>query len=306
LPLFSTVIPTFNRANLLERAIESALSQEPRPQVIVVDDGSTDDTPGVLQKFGDQIEVFTQANRGPGAARNLGLSHCRGDYIAFLDSDDCFLPWSLKTYERVIQEHGSPAFVTGMPRLFQEESELAGVAESSLGVETFADYLASGDQWRWWGVSSFVIRRDALREAGGFCNEWINGEDADLALRLGVARGFVHVTSPSTFGYREHPAKLRAQQHRNLKGMLHLLEEERQGRYPGGNARRRERRRIITTFARPLSLGLLNIGDSAGGWALYRQTFGWNLSLARVRYLLGFPATAAMTRLRRREPGATT
>jgi cellulose synthase/poly-beta-1,6-N-acetylglucosamine synthase-like glycosyltransferase len=298
MPLFSTVIPTFNRASLLQRAIESALSQNPSPQVIVVDDGSTDETSGILQGFGDRIEVFTQANRGPGAARNLGISHARGDYIAFLDSDDSFLPWSLRTYQRVIQENGSPAFVTGMPRLFHDESELAELTEGPLSVETFDDYLASGDCWRWWGVSSFVIRRDALLEVGGFCNEWINGEDADLALRLGVARGFVHVTSPQTFGYREHPAKLRAEQQRNLKGILHLLEEESHGRYPGGHARRRERRRIITTFARPLSLGLLNLGESAGGWALYRQTFRWNLALARLRYLLGFPATAAVKRLR--------
>jgi hypothetical protein len=302
MPLFSTVIPTFNRAGLVQRAVESALSQDPRPQVIVVDDGSTDETPGVLQKFGDQIEVFTQSNRGPGAARNLGISHSRGDYIAFLDSDDCFLPWTFKTYQRVIREHGSPAFVTGMPRQFHEESELAGLAESPLSVERFDDYLASGDQWRWWGVSSFVIRRDALVEAGGFSDERINGEDADLALRLGTAKGFVHLTSPQTFGYREHPAKLRAEQQRNLKGMLHLLEEERKGGYPGGNARRADRRRIITTFARPLSLELLNTGESAGGWALYRRTFGWHLGLVRLRYLFGFPAMAAITRLCRHNP----
>jgi GT2 family glycosyltransferase len=299
MPLFSTIIPTFNRSLLLQRAIESALSQNPRPQVIVVDDGSTDDTHQMLAKFGDQIEVFTQANRGPGAARNLGVSHATGDYLAFLDSDDLFLPWALKTYQRVIRERSSPAFLTASPRLFHDESELAAVAEEPLQLETFDDYLASGDRWRWWGVSSFVIRRDAFLAVGGFSDEWINGEDADLSLRLGTVAGFVHVTSPCTFGYREHPAKLRAEHERNLKGILHLIAEENQGRYPGGDVRRRDRRRIITTFARPLSLGLLKLQSSAAAWELYRKTFTWNLGLARMRYLLGFPA---MAYLRRRKP----
>ena len=96
MPLFSTIIPTFNRSSLLQRTIKSALMQDPRPQIIVVDDGSTDDTQQMLAKFGDQIEVFTQPNRGPGAARNLGVSHATGDYLAFLDSDDLFLPWASK------------------------------------------------------------------------------------------------------------------------------------------------------------------------------------------------------------------
>ena len=202
----------------------------------------------------------------------------------------------------MIHDRSSPAFLTASPKLFHEESELAAVAEEPLQLETFDDYLASGDRWRWWGVSSFVIRRDAFLAAGGFSDEWINGEDADLALRLGTAAGFVHVTSPCTFGYREHPAKLRAEHERNLKGIRHLIAEENVGRYPGGDARRRDRRRIITTFARPLSLGLLKLRSPAAAWELYRKTFTWNLALARIRYLLGFPAIAAITRLRRRKP----
>src|SRR5204862_986299 len=97
-----------------------------------------------------------------------------------------------------------PSFIAGKPQRFGDEDELGSVVQTGLRHQSFADYFASGDQWRWWGVSSFVIQRDAFTRAGGFTEEFVNGEDADLALKLGVAPGFIQITSPATFAYREH------------------------------------------------------------------------------------------------------
>src|SRR5437773_3781756 len=93
----SVVIPTYNYARYLPEAIDSALAQTHAPlEVIVVDDGSTDDTPRVLAVYGDRIRVIRQANRGPGAARNTGIAAARGEYVGFLDADDVWLPRKLE------------------------------------------------------------------------------------------------------------------------------------------------------------------------------------------------------------------
>jgi len=88
-PLVSAIIPTFDRGWIVKEAIESVINQDYRPlEIIVVDDGSRDDTHGILQSFGEKIRVLYQENRGVSAARNLGIRASKGELIAFLDSDD--------------------------------------------------------------------------------------------------------------------------------------------------------------------------------------------------------------------------
>jgi glycosyltransferase involved in cell wall biosynthesis len=95
--LFSVVIPTFNRAKYLREALESVFLQDvPGLQVIVIDDGSTDDTRSVAAEYGSRVEYVYQENRGPGAARNHGVRRARGEFVAFLDSDDVWLPGKLR------------------------------------------------------------------------------------------------------------------------------------------------------------------------------------------------------------------
>jgi glycosyltransferase involved in cell wall biosynthesis len=93
----SVIIPTWNRAREVCAAIDSALAQTARPlEIIVVDDGSTDDTAGVLARYGDAIRVVRQHNQGVAAARNAGIAAARGELLAFLDSDDVWLPRKLE------------------------------------------------------------------------------------------------------------------------------------------------------------------------------------------------------------------
>lgn len=100
-PSVSVIIPTYNRAHCVGDAIDSVLSQAPPPdQVIVIDDGSTDDTMKVLASYGDRITIIEQANGGAGAARTAGLKQARGDWIAFLDSDDIWYPGRLSLLHR--------------------------------------------------------------------------------------------------------------------------------------------------------------------------------------------------------------
>jgi glycosyltransferase involved in cell wall biosynthesis len=96
--LFSIIIPTFNRGRILRDALESVFVQGvPEVEVIVVDDGSTDETEAVVGMYGSRVQYVYQENRGPAAAKNEGIRRARGRYIAFLDSDDVWLPGKLHT-----------------------------------------------------------------------------------------------------------------------------------------------------------------------------------------------------------------
>lgn len=107
-PLVSAIIPTYNRAHIICEAVDSVLTQTyPDIEVIVVDDGSKDDTLARLQQYGDKIRVISQANAGPAAARNRGIADARGDLVAFLDSDDIWLPTKIERQVALMQQVGA-------------------------------------------------------------------------------------------------------------------------------------------------------------------------------------------------------
>src|SRR5437660_10167324 len=101
--LFSVVIPTYNRVDLLAQTLDSVWCQDFTDfEVVVVDDGSNDGTREYLRGLGDRIRVVQQANGGPGAARNAGIREASGNYVALLDSDDLWFQWTLKAFARAI------------------------------------------------------------------------------------------------------------------------------------------------------------------------------------------------------------
>lgn len=103
-PLVSVIIPTYNRAALLCEAVDSVLRQTYRNiEVVVVDDGSTDDTTAAMEKYGDRIRYSRRPNAGVNAARNLGLKQSRGEFIAFLDSDDLWAPYKLELQVKLLR-----------------------------------------------------------------------------------------------------------------------------------------------------------------------------------------------------------
>src|SRR5579862_9064675 len=108
-PKVSVVIPTYNRADKVGNAIKSVLAQTVHDlEVIVVDDGSSDDTEKVLAKeFGDRVRYYVQANQGASVARNRGIEEARGEWIAFLDSDDTWEVDKLEWQFRAVEKYGS-------------------------------------------------------------------------------------------------------------------------------------------------------------------------------------------------------
>jgi glycosyltransferase involved in cell wall biosynthesis len=175
-PLFSAIIPTFNRADYLAHAIQSALDQRlpsgGTTEVIVVDDESTDDTPRVASSFGEQIVYVRQPNRREGAARNAGASRARGVYFAFLDSDDYWLPGKLSADLTRFERADAPALVYSRGRNVDVFDRVIG--ERRLPTPQ-GDIFWRLAREAFMPMSTVAVRADAFRSCGGFT------EDRDLS-----------------------------------------------------------------------------------------------------------------------------
>jgi len=298
-PKFSVVIPTYNRLGFLKQALSSVWIQTFADcEVIVVDDGSNDGTHEYLLHLGNKVRVIKQANSGPGAARNCGVREARGDYIAFLDSDDLWFPWTLDTFARAIQEHRHPNILAGKFVEFTDERELVKVQEESYETSWFSDFIASSHHPYFVGSGTCALRREFLTGTR-FLEDRLNAEDHDLVLQMGTLPGFVQIVAPITLAWRRHLGSETDNFVSSISGTLRLLAREKSGIYPGGSERSRERHRILTRYSRSVSVGCLRKGFQREGWKLYGATFAWNASLGRVKYLTAFPFLAVAEQFRR-------
>jgi glycosyltransferase involved in cell wall biosynthesis len=183
-PHVSVIIPTYNRSWCLSEAIDSVLSQTfQNMELIVVDDGSTDETPALLSRYGDHLRVLRQSNRGVSAARNGGIQAARGNLIAFLDSDDTWQPDKLarqvdffdRQPEAMICQTEETWIRRGVrvnPRR-RHRKPSGWVFEASLAL-----CLVS--------PSAVMMRRELLEEMGGFDESLPACEDYDLWLRVSL------------------------------------------------------------------------------------------------------------------------
>jgi glycosyltransferase involved in cell wall biosynthesis len=304
-PKFSVVIPTYNRLGFLKDALDSVWKQTFTDyEVIVVDDGSTDGTKDYLQGLGNKVRFVCQANRGPGAARNAGVRAARGEYVAFLDSDDLWFPWTLSSFAHAIEEFGCPHIISGRYIEFTNEKELSNIQNEPYRASYFSDYFASSHHSWSVGSGTCALRRESLA-AKSFLEDRFNAEDHDLLLRLGTVPGFVQILAPTTVAWRRHPESATGDFAKTVAGAMRLLARERSGAYPGRQKRCRERQRIIARHIRPIALECIRRGALRQGWDLYLSTFGWSVKLGHWKYLMGFPVLAVLTLLNRAITGGS-
>jgi glycosyltransferase involved in cell wall biosynthesis len=294
MPFFSLIVPTYNRRPLLRLMLESILRQSCKDfEVIVVDDGSTDGTGAMVAEF-SRVIYLQQQNRGPGAARNLGWEHAKGEYLAFLDSDDICFPWTLAIYKRCIEELNGPSLVSGHPYPFYDEQTLAGIRETDLVTQSFKDYFSSAGHSIWVGTATMLVRR-AFRAR--FPEDMKVGEDVHLCLQLGEEPGFVKIDSPHTVGYRYHGENAVTQYDHTFMGMRKLVRAERAGDFPGGPTRASERRALISWMVRNPAAMAVEARRWTAALQLYTETFAWQVQDRRWKFLLGLPILAARAQL---------
>ncbi|WP_191966058.1 glycosyltransferase family 2 protein [Oryzomonas japonica] len=181
--LVSVIIPTYNGMRYLLESVQSVLNQTyPNFEVIVVDDGSSQDIRSVLAPVSDRVIYLRQDNAGVGAARNLGLGAAKGLYVVFLDDDDLWLPGNLESLVRIIEKEPNCALVYSYPSLIDENGK--GIAnERPTSMPSGDVYLEFLRRNRINTPSVALLRKSCLDEVG-FFNPNIFCEDYELWLRV--------------------------------------------------------------------------------------------------------------------------
>lgn len=186
-PLVSVVIPTYNRAKVLERALKTALSQTYQNiEILIVDDGSTDNTEAALTPFRDQVRYFYQQNQGASAARNRAIQEARGKYIAFLDSDDEWLPTKLEKQIALLESQPELSFIACLA--VDEVRDCSGYDDHDGQFQRFLIRPFRQNMTR------YVVRRECFEKYGALDTSIHGPEDWELWLRLlqqGCRFGFV-------------------------------------------------------------------------------------------------------------------
>jgi glycosyltransferase involved in cell wall biosynthesis len=308
MPRFSVIIPTFNRRAMCQAAIESVLSQECKDfEIIVVDDGSNDGTDAALQAFGTQIQYLRQENQGPAIARNAGIWAAKGDYVAFLDSDDRWFPWTLSALRQAIERGTSgtdePSVMAGRSIVYWNEFPTVDASALAVKCERFVDALEFYEKQQppvILETGVLTIKRAALLGCGGFIQTRDNSEDIDLLLRVGTASGFIRLESPPLLAKHAHGTNIGLQLVASARGLHQIFASERAGRYPGGAGRQHGRLEIICVSARQTILEAAQRRQIGHAIDLYLRTLPWNLRIGRWKFVAGLPIKALAALLRRR------
>lgn len=249
--IFSVIIPTYNRSDLLIEAINSVLNQSLRDyEVIIVNDGSTDNTKEVLSVYGNKIRVIHQENSGSEKSRNAGAEITNGDYLCFFDSDDLMFPWTLEVYNEVIKNENSPPLVLGQPLHFSDKipDNFLNQPIKSIRYAVYKDYF-SKDRTVYSSSSMIVIKKDYFYKVGMFRQHYAKKEyfldDLDFMLRAGTINPTIIIFEPYQFGYRTHALNSVKNLNRVIKSLNYLIVEEKDGKFAGGKGRKFERHAII-------------------------------------------------------------
>lgn len=190
------VIPTHNRSAMVREAIDSALPfcAGGEREVVVVNDGSTDDTAAVLASYGDRIRVVHVKHGERAQARNTGVEMARGQYVVFLDDDDQFLPGGIPLLEKAAAAAPAEAAVIyGRPRYVKVDPEnpLKASLPETAGATGWIYPVLLGINFMQPGA--VMVRADAFKQSGGFASEWVPIEDWDLWLRLAARWQVIYV-----------------------------------------------------------------------------------------------------------------
>lgn len=221
MPQVSVIIPAYNASAYVAQAVQSALGQRGVDlEVIVIDDGSTDDTPKVLATFGESIRVVRQSNAGHVKARNHAAQLARGEWLAFLDADDEWLPDKLAKQLQLAEEDTALIY-TGRQN-FGDCGRIASLqsVEELLEGDVF-DMLLLGN---FLTVSSVIIRKTWFEQLEGFNAEPYGCEDWDLWLRCAARGGRIRVCREPLTRYRWHTTSMSFNHDRMCYGRFKVLE----------------------------------------------------------------------------------
>lgn len=300
-PLISVIIPNYNYAYYLPQAIESVLNQSyPHVEVIVVDDGSTDESESILKRYVGRVRLIRQQNQGVATARNRGVAEASGEFIAFLDADDFWLPTKLERQVKRFQNEPDLGLVHCGVEEIDENGAPLRTSLDGLEGQVAADLLLFKRAVILGGGSALMVPREVFTTIGGFDVRLSTSADWDLFYRLAARHrvGFVHEV---LVRYRMHGS--------NMHGNIRLMEHDMLLAYSkafseAGSETRRLRRRAYGALHMTLAGSYFRAGN--------HRDFARHMlkSLSRTPenliYALAFPARYwRRTRLQNKRPDPT-
>jgi len=206
MPKVSVVIPTYNRADYICETIDSVLNQTYKDfELVVVNDGSTDDTKKKLEKYGSKIKLIEQPNSERAVARNNGVKNSTGEYIAFLDSDDIWIEDKLEKQVKFLDENNDYILVYGQCHRIDDTSNKIKIAKRQL--EGYSGEIFEKLLMRNLVVSPTpVVRREYFEKTNGFQTRYIPYEDWEFWVRFSLLGKFYYIDEPLAY-YRIHPGQ---------------------------------------------------------------------------------------------------
>ena len=196
-PAVSVVIPAYNADWCVGKAIDSVLAQDFRDcEVIVIDDGSTDDTAAVLAGYGDAIRIVRQPNGGMSSARNAGIRTARGEFIAFLDADDGWLPGKLRLQVESMRSTPAVGFSSVAARVEDPDGRLLNLWNCGGEERQVLRFLFENNGGIAGGTSGLMVRRALFEQVGGYDETLQGAEDADLWMRLAALADYRCIADP--------------------------------------------------------------------------------------------------------------
>ena len=222
-PLVSAIIPCYNHGRYLAASIDSVLNQTYRPvEVIVVDDGSTDNTEEVARTFGDRIKYIYQANAGPSVARNNAIRHSTGELIALLDADDTWRPSKLEVQVPTFNNSDNVGLVVSAYMWFNAESGESGTLVPAIDGDVQHELL----RHCFVGALTAVFPRYVFDEVGDFDPSLLAAQDWDMWLRIARKYDIVPLTDVVA-DYRSEAGSVSRNQRRMFDNRMRLLTSDR-------------------------------------------------------------------------------
>jgi len=289
-PQVSVVIPTWNRAREVPAAIDSALAQTRPPfEVVIVDDGSTDETQDVLARYGDRIRVLRQENAGASAARNAGIRASRGEFVAFLDSDDLWSERKLEKQLELLERADVACCIANMIQVGPGDSSYHIYDRVPLKPRFPQGILLNPVELLCSRfipmIPTLVVARGVFEKVGLFDTSFSVHEDHEFALRLGRIGPWVYTTEPLASVHRQTASSLtaRAKDDERLLQDTILRMYEKLLREPEGLSPRAKR-----LARRELARARRRTAADAGGRSAIRRFCG-RIGDAAWRRSPGFP-----------------
>jgi glycosyltransferase involved in cell wall biosynthesis len=225
--MISVIIPNYNQQKYIRDALQSVFTQTHRDfEVIVIDDGSTDESKKIIDEYGDEVRYIWQENKGLAGARNTGIKAARGEFVAFLDADDIWLPTYLETMQQLIAQHPEGTlYYCGAQCIDNEGNRLPQIVGQPIPAgtnpEAMYQFLLRSN---FLIPSTITVRRDVLLDAGLFDEALRYCEDIDLWLRIAADHVFVGTASSHVL-YRIHSSSLSTNPQKTQETKFRVIEK---------------------------------------------------------------------------------